>query len=91
MPKQILDSLFQFIHRKVNDIAHQLVRFGLYNVDNFIWFEVSPDFIQDTLLCHSLSRNQAFYSRVTILHFINKISLVLSKFSKKNKHDMRKW
>ncbi|KAI5351664.1 hypothetical protein L3X38_004555 [Prunus dulcis] len=59
LQQQLPSSLFQFTHREANGVAHRLARFGLHNVDNFIWFEVPPDLIQDALLCDVLSRGQA--------------------------------
>ncbi|ONI01475.1 hypothetical protein PRUPE_6G141500 [Prunus persica] len=59
LQQQFPSSLFQFTPREANGVAHRLARFGLHNVDNFIWFEVPPDLIQDALLCDVLSRGQA--------------------------------
>ncbi|KAI5322796.1 hypothetical protein L3X38_031868 [Prunus dulcis] len=60
LQKQFPGSVFQFTHREANGVAHQLARFGLHTVDNFTWFEVPPDLIQDALLCDLLSRGQAY-------------------------------
>ncbi|BFG31609.1 hypothetical protein CerSpe_178830 [Prunus speciosa] len=59
LQKQFPGSLFQFTYKEANGVAHRLARFGLHNVDNYFWFEVPPDLIQDALLCDVLSRGQA--------------------------------
>ncbi|VVA39380.1 PREDICTED: reverse mRNAase [Prunus dulcis] len=63
LQQQFPSSLFQFTPREANGVAHRLARFGLHNVDNFIWFEVPPDLIQDALLCDVLSRGQTHCPR----------------------------
>ncbi|CAL2247252.1 unnamed protein product [Prunus armeniaca] len=57
--KQFPGSVFQFTHREANGVVHRLARFGLLTVDNFTWFEVPPDLIQDALFCDVLGRGQA--------------------------------
>ncbi|KAH0983311.1 hypothetical protein GBA52_010488 [Prunus armeniaca] len=59
LQKQFPGSVFQFTHREANGVVHGLARFGLLTVDNFTWFEVPPDLIQDALFCDVLSRGQA--------------------------------